>query len=863
MPHTPHTRLLELFERGSKVPPAQRAAFLTDACGGDEALRRELASLLEASDSASGYFDALAQEMIAPAYAAIVAPAGSAPEPTLLPQLQAALESAYRIERELAGGAMSRVFLAEEIKLGRKVVIKTLPPELAVSVSAERFRREIQVAAQLQHPHIVPLLTSDSAGSFLYYTMPFVPGETLRDRLARDGALPISDATGIWHDVLDALTHAHAKGVVHRDIKPANILLGGRNALVTDFGIARAIEAAAGDAQSTATGLTIGTPAYMAPEQVTGDRDADHRVDIYAAGLVMYEMLEGRSPFHGGSTRELLLARLTHDPPAVSRSDCPRELADLVARCLAKDPAARPDSADAVLAALDSLPARDERRTEKRPRERLVPLAYAAAALVLVAAAFGWTQTRQRRATVPVAAEAPEASIAVLPVVNLGADPRDSALTDGMTEELIATLSRVGNLRVIARTSVVALKDRGLDVRQIAESLRVSHVLEAGLQRVGPRLRMQVRLVDARDGSTTWSTTYDRNMDDIFAVQEDVSRAVASELDVRLVGAAMRGSARRRSRPNAAAYELYLRGMDLTLRGSREGLAQALAYFNRAIEADSSFAAAYAALVPLYILTPGDAPGDYSAWFARAEQAGLKAVALDDSLAEAHTALGWARMPLRKWAGAEASFKRAVALDPRMSRAHEGLARIYLYTGKPAAQLVAARHALDMDPFSDDAAREMALALNANGRCEEALRLLRPFKTVDPPFPPAGIIGGLCYARLQRWPEAIAEFRWTTENTVGRAALAFLGYAQARGGREDEARALLSDLLAGRKSSHGAFGIAIVYAGLRDYDRAFAWLDKAMDENSIRVYLFDPAFEDLHRDPRFPATMERMGNPRR
>jgi serine/threonine-protein kinase len=365
---------MDLFERALEVPHARRGKFLEHVCGENASLRDELSSLLQAGEAATDYFDNLAEAAISPAYGAVLS---AAPETLLLPELQAALGNRYRILHCLGGG-MSCVFLAEETKLGRKVVIKALPPELVAS--AGRFRREIRVAARLQHPHIVPLLTTGSAGAFLYYTMPFVAGESLRARLAREGPLPIATARTVWRDVLDALAHAHACGVVHRDIKPGNILLVARNALVSDFGIARAVEreAPGGDATETGPGVIVGTPAYMAPEQATADKTADHRVDIYAAGLVMYEMLEGRLPFACESARQLTLARLTRDASPIGRPDCPPALAALIMRCLARAPAARPQTVEALLAELDAIPVTGERADAAHARSprrvRLVDL---------------------------------------------------------------------------------------------------------------------------------------------------------------------------------------------------------------------------------------------------------------------------------------------------------------------------------------------------------------------------------------------------------------------------------------------------------------------------------------------------------
>jgi serine/threonine-protein kinase len=834
-------RLAILFDRALLLPREEWAAFVSAACGDDDELRQELNSLLEAHESSEEFFDGLAKSVIAPAAAAIIARDLA----DVSKELASVLDGQYRIERELGGGSMSRVFLAEELGLGRQVVIKVLPPELAATMSGERFRREIQLAAQLQYPHIVPLLRADAGGRLLYYVMPFVAGESLRDRLGRDGALPVGDASRIWRDLLDALAYAHARGVVHRDVKPGNILLSGRNALIADFGIARAIEAA-GDSDVATSGLALGTPAYMAPEQIDADPAADHRLDIYASALVMYEMLEGRLPFAGGTPREVALARVTQAPSPISRADCPPELAAIVLRCLAADPRARPGSADDVLVQLDHLSPEPTAGAGRRLRRRLLATGLAAVLVSGVALGAGY-MGRDRSGATAVVTSGP--ALAVLPLANLSPEGGDAALADGMTEELIAILSRGRTLRVVASTSVRALTNRQLGVRQIAESLHVSHVLEGALQKIGSKLRMQVRLVDAQDGSTRWSATYDREIGDIFAIQDDIARAVANELEVRLApdGGAM--LAPRRLTSSVAAYELYLRGKQNALLRTSEGRREGMDYLQRAIAIDSNFAAAHAVLVWMYLNEAGSSPGDHLAWIRRAEATALKAIALDNTLADAYSALGWSRL-LLDLPAAEVALERAVAIDPAAHRGYEGLARLYMLTRRPAEQLAAAQRGLALDPYSVAAIREMALALSTNGRCDEALTLLRPLKELKPPAVVAGVIRGQCFARKQMWPEAIAELRWATKEGA-RAALGLQGYVLARSGRTAEAQAILSDLLTGRKQSHGAFGIALVYAGLRDYDHAFAWLEKASQEGSIRVYIMDPLFEDLQRDPRF------------
>jgi serine/threonine protein kinase/tetratricopeptide (TPR) repeat protein len=747
-------QLIALFERAVDLPATEVSEFVSKVAESDKALAEDLQGLLDAHLSASGYFENLAEQLVPPAYAAATSASRDAKTAALLLQTQEALGPSYKVLRELGGG-MSRVFLADEVKLGRKVVIKMLPPEMAEGASIERFRREIQLAAQLQHPHIVPLLTSDSVQSLLYYTMPFVAGESLAARLAREGALSLRDAREIWRDVLDALTHAHASGVVHRDIKPGNILLTTRSAVVADFGIARAIQVAGKESADTTQGMGAGTPAYMAPEQVTGNRDADHRVDLYAAGLVMYEMLEGRQPFSGESVRKVALARLTQDPAPITRPDCPPALAALVMQCLARDAASRPLTAEALLAELESIP----------------------------------VTTRVEQAT-------------------------EVGKVSEVESTVERTRRRLPRLLVASVGAVVAIVVVSLGARQLATA--------------------------ERSGAPVSD-----------------SASVGPESGIRLAGNAVTAP-RRRYVPRIEAYEWYMRGMDLSLLRNKAGNDSAMVYFKRAIAADSGFAAAYAGLAGTIQAGMGEEPGDQSEFLLEAERLALKAIALDDSLAEGHAALGWMRAALRQWGSAVEEFKTAIALDPRSHRVFEGLARAYAFTGPLSDQLAAAKTGLEIDPFSHSAIREYAIALSMNGRCDEALEQLRPLKALIPPAAVAGILRGQCFAAQQKWEDAIAEFRWAWPNGA-RVGLSFLGYALARSGQRDSARRILSDLQSGRKNSHGAFGIATVHLGLGNLDSAFVWLDKAIDQHSVRVYLMGPMFADLHRDPRFAQARKRMG----
>ena len=502
---------------------------------------------------------------------------------------------------------------------------------------------------------------------------------------------------------------------------------------------------------------------------------------------------------------------------------------------------------------------------ESPPKRKVLVWAggLAVAAALLLALDHGGLHDRLRGR--PPSATPP--SIAVLPLTSLGTDASDASLADGMTEELIGILARLGQVRVIASTSVFGFKGRPIDVRRIADSLRVSHILEGGFRRVGSRLRLQVRLVDARDGSTRWAATYDREMKDVFATQDELAGAVARELEVRLEGRAGSNPLRHRTR-NIEAYELYLRGHDLTLHFTDSGLRAGLEYFNQAIALDSTFAAAYAGAARGYALlgwsgNPGFSLGELRT---RAEAAVRKALALDDSLAEAHAALG---VILMLWRGdptsAEAEARRALALNPAEPRVHEQLAHIALLTGRPTDVLAEARLGLEADPLSPTAITMVARALYRNGRCDEALAQLQPVAGLRPPVRWAVLTAGLCFAEQRRWPEAIAALRQGGE-TGGVHGRTMLGFVLAQSGQRQEARQILAELLARQqRSGNLASDVAIVHAGLGDFDGAFTWLNRAADEGPalattpLLEEIMGPAFRDLRRDPRFERVRKRLG----
>ena len=467
--------------------------------------------------------------------------------------LQAHLGSAYAIERELGGGGMSRVFVAEDRTLSRKVVIKVLPQGLAATVSVERFKREIMLSASLQHPNIVPVLSAGEVDNLPYFIMPFIAGESLRARITR-GPLSVRETVTIMKDVARALAYAHSRGVVHRDIKPDNVLMSAGAAVVTDFGVAKALAASRdkgapkAGATMTGVGISLGTPQYMAPEQAAADPNTDHRADLYALGIVAYEMLVGAPPFHGRTPQALLAAQLTEPPSPITqrRYDVPGPLSDLIMRCLEKAPASRPKSANDVVRQLDdpgvvsgaftASGAFIASGSHASKRSLRTPIAVGVAVLVLAVAFY---MLRPRSAppapivlTTPAATQA--RSIAVLPLTNIGGDKADADVAAGMTSALANAMTRVPGLRVASQTASSTVRETQKTLPDIARALNVSMLLEGTVQHQREQLRVNVRVVNVGNDSTVWAGSFDGSTNDVFKVQDALTQAVTSALQARL-----------------------------------------------------------------------------------------------------------------------------------------------------------------------------------------------------------------------------------------------------------------------------------------------------------------------------------------
>ncbi len=661
------------------------------------------------------------------------------------------LADRYCLERELGGGGMSRVFLGQETSLGRAVVIKVIAPELAQGVSAERFAREVRLAARLQQANIVPVLAAGDAGGLPYYTMPFVRGESLRAHLATGGALPVAEAASILRDVARALSYAHGEGVVHRDIKPENILLSGGAAVVTDFGIAKALSAsrtqgeggpAEGGITLTQVGGSIGTPGYMAPEQVLGSA-VDHRADLYAWGIVAYELLAGAHPFSGRTTAQQLIAAHLAETPAPLRTmkaGLPRAVADLVMQCLEKDPARRPPGAEVLVAGLSgTVTPSDERPAPLRRSSggatiRMRVVAVSLAIIALAGAAYAWTSRFPR----PTAVR----TVVVVPFDNLGA-AADAYFADGVTEEIASQLARIEGMQVLARASVLRFRGSGKAPQEIARELGATYALSGTVRwaRTGgtaaadgeTMVRIVPALIQVSTGEQLWGEPYQRRLTDVFSVQAEVAERVASALSITL-GSAERAALRRPDSRDPEARNAQLLGRQLLNQRGLGNLRRVVTEFRRAIARDSSYARAWAGYSEAYGFLPvyGDTTVSLPALRAEAERAARRAVALDSQLADAQTALATALDYQFEFREALQAADRAVALDPSNAPAHKERGDILMSLGRVAEAEAPFRRASELDPLVPVNHVEMGVWFIASGQPDSARRAVDRAIELDP-----------------------------------------------------------------------------------------------------------------------------------
>jgi serine/threonine protein kinase/tetratricopeptide (TPR) repeat protein len=754
---------------------------------------------------------------------------------------RAALEPAYRLERVLGVGGTATVFLAEDRKHGRMVAVKVLHPELADTVGIDRFLRETRLAARLTHPHIVPLLDSGRAGDSPYFVMPFIDGDVLRARLDRREYFTLTEAVAIVTEVADALDYAHAAGIVHRDIKPENILLLRGHAVVADFGIARAIRQATGELTHTSTHLIVGTPAYMSPEQAAGDFEIDGRTDTYSLATTFFEMMAGVPPFTGASTQQLIARRFVELAPRLSErvANLPSHVDDAVASALSIEPAARPETALAFARRI----AETRTGANATPPGGTVPSGVSFRAITGVGAP-----------SVP--------SIAVLPFANMSSDPENEFLSDGITEEIISTLSRMRTIRVAARASSFAFKDRRGDVRAIAAELGVSNVLDGSVRRAGDRVRVSAELVDARTGFQLWSERFDRSFDDAFAIQDEIARGIADALSATLM---LNTGTISRDGIDGPAYELYLRGRYSLNKRTEADLRAAAEHFSQAVLLQPEYALAHAGLADALLVQGiyGSRPAADVMPIARA--AADRALGIDPSLGEAHTTLGAIRAVYDyDWAGAEESFRRATALTPRYPTAWQWRAMQLLL---PRGRFEEARTAIDqarsLDPLSMVIATSVGVVEHLAGDIPAAARAFERAIEIDPAFAMSYYFLGGALRDAGEFAMAIESFGLAISKSGGTPEMtAGLAQAHALAGETERARRLQRELETAAESRTVAWSLrAQVHASLGEIAAAVDALVKAADAREPEIVLIGvrASYAPLRGDSRFTDLRARLG----
>jgi serine/threonine protein kinase/tetratricopeptide (TPR) repeat protein len=748
----------------------------------------------------------------------------------LLESVRGSFAGRYLIERELGRGGMSTVYLAQDPKHGRMVALKVFEPDLGPSIGPERFLREIRVAARLTHPHILPLHDSGEMDGLLYYVMPYIEGESLRAWLQRDQRLPLQQALDLGREVADALDYAHQHGVVHRDIKPENILIANGQAVVADFGIARAV--GGGPELLTGAGGAVGTPMYMSPEQAGGNPDLDGRSDIYSLGCVLFEALAGAPPFSGPTAQAILVQRLLESPPALRslNPEIPAAVEAVVARALARKPADRFATAAGLSSALAD------------------------------AAGRGSTGTPLVSRSQPIA----EASVAVLPFLNLSSDPENEYFSDGMTDEIINALAQIPGLRVPARTSSFVFKGKNVDAREIGERLKVRTLLEGSLRKAGDRIRMTVQLINASDGYHLWSHTYERTVADVFVMQDELTRAIVAELTSRVIGTTS-APVVRAATAVPEAYALYLQGCYFLNKRTAESFVAGIEHFRKATEWDPRYAAAYANMAYCFAMAGFDTFGAMSPQEAmpQAQVAASKALELDPMLPEAHGAQAViAALFHWDWALAEREFDRTLSLGGKSVPTNPLHALFLSAMGRHEESLLMATTALAFDPLSLGLHLMSGRSLVWARRYQEALAKFLTTLAMEPTYPPTFWELGRVYQFLGMHAESAAILEQGMQ-LIGRAPilLMYAGSAYAKLGRRERALDIVRELreVAAQRYLSPLYE-AHVLASVGDLEGTFDLFDRAYELRSGWLIFLraEPAWDPLRDHPRYLALLKKL-----
>lgn len=759
--------------------------------------------------------------------------------------------SHYRILSKLGAGGMGEVYLAEDTRLGRQVALKFLPASYQYdSERRGRFLKEARAASALRSPNIAAIYDIGEHDGVMFIAMEYVEGEVLSQRIDRQ-TLPTNDVIDIAMQIADALDEAHTVGIIHRDVKSSNLIVTERGLVkMLDFGLAKMIQSGPSSDSSdptvglggqTAFGVVLGTVSYMSPEQALG-RDIDQRSDIFSHGVVVYEMLTGRLPFEGASATEIIDSIIHKEPIAIARFnyDVPAELERIVRKCMEKDRERRYYSAREISTDLRNL--RRDNNTS---------------------AITGGSATRKTQSTRRPRSRKAIDSLAILPLINAGRDPDTEYLSDGITESIINSLSQLPKLRVMARSTVFRYKGKDVDPQSVGQELGVRAVLTGRVLQRGDLLIIKAELVDAEDGSHLWGEQYNRKLSDIFTIEEEISREISDKLRLKLSGAEKK-QLRKRHTKNTQAYQFYLKGRFYWNKRTEDGLKKGIEYFQRAIDSDPSYALAYSGLADSYnilasysALAPKDA-------FPMAKVAAIRALELDDKLAEAHTSLAFVKFGYDwDWAEAERGFKQAIQLNPGYAFAHNFYAVTLAGLGRFDEAFEQIKNAHELDPLSLPINTNLGWLLHLARRFDEAIEQYQKTIELDESFGLAHRRLGQTYELKQMYSEAIAEFQKALAvSGEDVELLSARGHFYAMLGETDKTIQVLEKLNElGERRYVPAYMLARIYLGLGDHDRVIELLEKACEERyGYLAYLnVEPLFDSIRSDPRFAEIVRRVG----
>jgi serine/threonine protein kinase/tetratricopeptide (TPR) repeat protein len=780
--------------------------------------------------------------------------------PAIPERLLGSLHGRYRIDRELGRGGMAIVFLAHDLRHDRPVALKVLQPDIAAAFGPERFLREIRLTAQLDHPNILALLDSGEADGLLYYVMPYVEGESLRDRLQREKQLPLEQTLAIARQVADALDYAHRHGIVHRDIKPENILLVNGHARVADFGIAR--PAATGGDALTQSGVAVGTPTYMSPEQATGSADVDGRSDVYSLACVIYEMLGGTAPYTGPTPQAVLLRKLQEPMPSLRplRPSLPATGDTAIRRALAVTPADRPGTALEFVEALarDLSPARGGDVRPRPPRRRLLPVA-GGALLVLAAVAGWWFLGRDGSGTPRIR------SLVILPLENLTGDSTQAYFVDGMHEALTAELSQISALKVISRTSALQYRRSTLPAPQIARELGVEGLIEGSVSREGDRVRITVQLIHGPSDRHLWARQFDRELTGVLQLQTEMAQTIATEIEATVTPQEQSRLAAAARPVDPQAFELYLLGRHQFNQRGVNQVRLAAETFRRALAQDPDYGPAHAALGDAYLWLAEQGGVTQREGCAEAGTAVTKAVALDQTNADAQTSMAmWQLQCAWNWPEADLAFQRALALNPGSALVHQyyarALARVARRFDDALRELERAR---ELDPLSVPIRAYLGQTWLFKKEYQRATEVLQEALADNPGHVLLLHNLGEVAMAENRWADAVGYLEPSVQGPGTQSAhyLAILAAAYARAGREKEAGRILSTLeQRAREDLVSSFDMALVHLALGANRDALDWLERGYDLRDVWLLEMTawPWFDSLQPDPRFQSLLQRI-----